>query len=359
MMRPPDRLVARLLDSPDIERLLVVNPPRWAPTALARRALGLNAKFPASAGRRLVSPLRWRRDDPTDVSAITSEYARYGEAVHRAAERDGLRAPFLVTTNPLTAAFGGFEWCSSVVYYGRDDWLSSPARRQYWPAYQEAYRRIAASGAAVAGVSAEIIERIAPTGPHRVVPNGVEPAEWVGPRPPPPDWLAMLPGPRAVYMGMLDSRLDVEGLLHLARTRPDLRIVLVGPALEPGYLAPLRAALNIHIHDRKVDRREVVAVLRNAELSLVAHRRTPLTEAMSPLKAYEYLAAGTPVLSIDLPPMRGLDDRVLLVPSVADFAEVVDTALRLGPANEPDRLAFIAENSWEARHRMILALTES
>jgi glycosyltransferase involved in cell wall biosynthesis len=96
--------------------------------------------------------------------------------------------------------------------------------------------------------------------------------------------------------------------------------------------------------------------LRSAELALVAHRRTPLTEAMSPLKVYEYLAAGSPVISIDLPPVRALGDRVILVDAVADFADVVDRALALGPADELDRQRFIAANSWSARHASVMAI---
>ncbi len=77
---------------------------------------------------------------------------------------------------------------------------------------------------------------------------------------------------------------------------------------------------------------------------------------MSPLKVYEYLAAGSPVISVDLPPVRGLGERVVLVDSVADFADVVDRALELGAADELDRRRFIAENSWSARHTTVMEI---
>ena len=54
-----------------------------------------------------------------------------------------------------------------VTYFGRDDWSSSPAREEYWPAYREAYRRIAESGIGVTAVSQQIIDRIEPAGPAR------------------------------------------------------------------------------------------------------------------------------------------------------------------------------------------------
>jgi glycosyltransferase involved in cell wall biosynthesis len=95
-------------------------------------------------------------------------------------------------------------------------------------------------------------------------------------------------------------------------------------------------------------------VLRAADLSLLAHRRTELTTAMSPLKVYEYLAAGLPVLATDLPPVRGLGDRVMLVDEVADFADVLDAAFELGRADEADRMRFVQQNSWASRHQAIL-----
>lgn len=355
MMRPPDRIMSTLMDSPDVRRLLVANPLRWAPTALARRLARYEAVFPATANRKLVSPLRARRNDPTDIAALDSEYSRYEQALHRAARKMGMVSPSVVTVNPIVAGFPSFDWAKDVTYYGRDDWLSSPAREQFWPAYREAYRRIAERGTAVAAVSQEIIDRIAPTGPYAVVPNGVEPSEWEGAAPAEPQWFSAIPGPRAVYVGTVDSRIDIEGLIRLALARPQLQIVLVGPLVDLPLIAPLRAHANITIHDR-VGREDVVAILRAAELTLVAHRRTSLTEAMSPLKIYEYLAAGAPVLSIDLGPVRGLGPHVLLGETVTDFIDLTDEALSQTRATETERLAFIKANSWHARHETILAL---
>ena len=358
MMRPPDRILSSLMRSPEVRRLLVANPFRWAPRVAATPLLDRDVRFPSSERMSLHRPTRVRRDDPTDVSRLDGEYALYDRSLLRAARRMELDRPYVLTTNPLVAGFAPFGWASGVTFFARDDWSSSPAREAYWPAYLESYRRIARSGRPVAAVSAEIIERIAPTGPAKVVPNGVEPSEWLGELPPPPAWFAGIPGPRAVYVGTLDSRLDVPGIADLARRRPEVHVVLVGPLPDPAYVEPLRSLPNVHLHP-SVARPELVSVLRNSELCLLAHRRTTLTEAMSPLKIYEYLAAGVPVISIDLAPVRGIDDRVLLVDSVDDFADVVPTALAMGRASDAERTAFIAANSWAARHEQVFALARS
>jgi teichuronic acid biosynthesis glycosyltransferase TuaH len=78
--------------------------------------------------------------------------------------------------------------------------------------------------------------------------------------------------------------------------------------------------------------------------------------AMSPLKLYEYVAAGRPVAAVDLPPMRGIGPRVILVDEGGDYPAAVARALELGPAPEDERQAFLAHNSWKRRHDELIAL---
>ena len=356
MNRPPDRLVSTLLQHPDVERLVVANPFRSAPVRALRTVLRLGeAPFPTDERHRLHTPLRLRRSDPTDVAHLRHTYARYDASLRRAADRAGLVRPAVITTHPLVAGFSALPWARSTCFYVRDDWSQLPARQPWWPAYRAAFQDVAASGRPVAAVSQVILDRLEPTGPTAVVPNGIEPEEWAGPPPPQPAWFAAVPGPRLVYVGTLDSRLDVDGVLALARARPDLHQVLVGAVGDAAHVAPLTGVPNVHVH-RHVGRGEVVAVLRSADACLIPHQRTALTEAMSPLKLYEYLAAGRPVLAVDLLPVRGLGPRVLLTERAADFVEVVDAALALGPAPEAERSAFLERHSWRAAHEAILDL---
>lgn len=51
--------------------------------------------------------------------------------------------------------------------------------------------------------------------------------------------------------------------------------------------------------------------------------RQRLTEAMSPLKLYEYLAGGRPVAAVDLPPIAAVDGRVALAPAGGELAPAV------------------------------------
>jgi len=131
--------------------------------------------------------------------------------------------------------------------------------------------------------------------------------------------------------------------------------VLAGPVAEPAHLAPLRNLDNVVFAGPQA-RADVVATVHAADACMIPHRRSPLTETMSPLKLYEYLAGGRPVAATDLAPMRGVDDGVQLVAPGASFEDAVARALERGPMSETARLEFIRRNSWEDRMARIFEL---
>jgi glycosyltransferase involved in cell wall biosynthesis len=354
MCFPSDRVALALAEDPRVERLLICDQPRSAPIKLARDALRRAAPFPASDRVHLHQPLRLRRRDPHTVAGLERSYAAYGRRLRRAARRHGLRRPAIVTAHPFVAAFADLEWAGPVTLLATDDWAAHPAYRRWRPAYLTAYERVSERRRSVCAVSAAIVERIAPLGPAAVVPNGVDPAEWLEP-PAPPAWMAELPGPRFLYVGTLDSRLDLGAVLAIARAWPQGSVSLVGPVADSAHLQPLLAEPNVTLPG-PVSRPEVTALVHAADACLVPHVRTPLTEAMSPLKVYEYLAGGGPVVATDLPPMRGIAGPLELVPPGGDFPAAARAALERGPMKEAERGRFVERNSWSRRCEEVLAL---
>jgi teichuronic acid biosynthesis glycosyltransferase TuaH len=355
-MRPPDRIMQTLMAHPSVRRLIVTNPQRWYPRILFGVVLDRHATFPTSDRIHLHKPGRWHRPNPVEMADVKRDMAALDRSLRRVVRRHGLERANVVTAHPFVAGFCEFSWADRVTFFCRDDWLSTIAYRPLWPAFAAAYDRISHSERGVIAVSQEIVDRIAPRGPAMVLPNGIEPGEWLGAQPADPKWLASIPHPRAIYVGTLDQRLDIEGLAELARALPSLQIVLLGPCSDEGYLAAIADVPNVHIHPH-VGRAELAATLRNADICLLSHLRSPLTEAMSPLKVYEYLAAGCPVVATDLPPVRSISDRVLLAADVASSADLVKQALDMGRWKEPARRAFIEQNSWRHRHDRLLAFS--
>jgi len=354
MCFPTDRVALALAADRRVERLLICNQPRSAPVKLVKDALRRPAAFPTTDRVNLYEPLRLRRRDPVALAALERSYARYGQRLRRAAERRGLRRPAVLTAHPFVAAFADLGWAGPVTLLASDDWAAHPAYERWRPAYLAAYERVAERRIRVCAVTRTIVERIEPLGRAAVVPNGVDPDEWLTVAQP-PAWFAELPGPRFLYVGTLDSRLDVDAVLAVARAWPEGSIALVGPDADPDHLQRLHDEASVHFPG-PVPRREVAALAHAADACLVPHRRLPLTEAMSPLKIYEYLAGGGPVAATDLPPLRGIEGPLELAPTGGDFVAAVRAALARGPMTEAERERFVADNSWSRRTDEVLAL---
>lgn len=350
-----DRLVETLVDSPAVRSLVVANPYRSAPIKVARRLAGQRpAPFRGDPWRLLVEPRRVRRRDPTSVRALERIYAAYDGVLERAAARVGARNPLVITTSPFVAGFAPLRWTRQVTFYAWDDWASLPPLRRWWPAYEEAYARVQRSGRGVVAVSQAIVDRVRPTGPTAVVPNGIVPEEWRSPAEA-PSWFARLPSPRIVYVGVIDDRLDVAAVREVAARFAQGSVVLLGPMINRSLVDPLRRIRNVRV-EPPVGRAVVASVVHAADVCFMPHVRTRLTAAMSPLKLYEYVAAGRPVAATDLPPVQAVDPRIVRVRDGESFADGVAAALDAGSLAEDERLAFIEANSWRRRHDELLGL---
>jgi teichuronic acid biosynthesis glycosyltransferase TuaH len=349
------RLAAALSDHPRVGRLLLVNPHRSVGARLWR---SVRPRYPNPPHRdrvHLHEPLRLRRADSSDPSDLRRTIRRYEASLRRAAGRLAFTLPAVITANPLLAGFGAFDWAGPVTFYAWDDWTSDFKRPNLVPAFEESFAEVRAKRRRVCAVTEAALERIGPTGPHAVIPNGVEPAEWrdIGQ---PPEWFARLPRPRLLYVGSLESRIDVEQLADVSAAYPGGSVVLVGPLADEAHFAAVRERRNVVIHAGFAPRSEVVNLIGAAEACLIPHVGNRLTEAMSPLKLYEYLAGGRPVAAVDLPPIARVEGRVALAPPGGELAPAVARALALGPAPEAERLQFLARHAWTRRFDELLAI---
>ena len=270
------------------------------------------------------------------------------------ARRRGLEKPAVITTNPYYAAYGSFDWAGPVTYYAWDDWAALSALEPWWPAINDAYEAISARGHRVCTVSQPLLDRIAPTGTGAVVSNGILPEEW---QPPwqTPDWTDDLPKPRILYVGAIHSRLNVDLVRQIAERFATGSMIVIGPVAIPEVAAELSTIANV-VLKAPVSRGLVAGLTHAVEVCVMPHHRNPLTESMSPLKIYEYCAAGGPSAVSDLPPVHGIHKAVHIVKEGASFPDAVAAAIAQGPMDEADRQAFLTANSWAERHGRILDL---
>jgi glycosyltransferase involved in cell wall biosynthesis len=194
-----------------------------------------------------------------------------------------------------------------------------------------------------------------------LVPNAVEferfAAAAVEPLPLPAP-LTAIPGPRLLFYGTVGPWVDTALLGALARARPDWSLALVGETAG-GDLAPLGGLPNVHLLGRQ-PYAALPAFLQHCDLCLLPFVQSALTRAVDPVKLYEYLAAGRPVVATPLPELDKCGD---LIARAAGPDEWLATIARQLAAPEPAatrqaRLAFAAAHTWQDRAALIVDAIE-
>jgi glycosyltransferase involved in cell wall biosynthesis len=173
--------------------------------------------------------------------------------------------------------------------------------------------------------------------------------------------MAELPRPRIVFTGAIAAtKLDVPLLLELARARREWSFALVGPVGtgDPRTdVSELSAEPNVHMLGARPYAR-LPDVLRAADAGLIPYARNELTESIFPMKVYEYLAAGLPVVSTPLPALEGIAD-VARAADAEGIAALLDRALAEdGPERRRERSRAAATHSWDMRLEEIAVAIE-
>ncbi len=166
------------------------------------------------------------------------------------------------------------------------------------------------------------------------VPNGVDSRLFARGLERPLPLLDAVPRPRVGFVGSLYGWIDVSLLEGLARLRPQWSLVLVGPTNQD--LSRLLALPNVHYFGPR-PRDEVPAWVARFDAAVNPFRAGELARHVNPLKVWEYLAAGVPVVSTDMPEVRRLGDLVYLAEGPDGFVACLERALAEGRL--PERVA--------------------
>ena len=160
---------------------------------------------------------------------------------------------------------------------------------------------------------------------------------------------ASIPHPRAGFYGVLDERFDIALLAEVARLRPHIHFVLIGPVVKIDP-ATLPAGDNLHYLGSK-SYAGLPAYLAGWDIATMPFALNDSTRFISPTKTPEYLAAGKPVVSTSIHDVvRGYGDEglVAIAATAEEFAEALDQALTPPDAAWREAVeAKLATNSWD------------
>lgn len=201
---------------------------------------------------------------------------------------------------------------------------------------------------ATAGVLAERPREVSPQ--VLLLPNGVDLAAFPAPA------AVRQPGsPMAIgYVGALGPWFDVEAVAAAARAFPDWRFRLAGQVEDP-EVAALAGLPNLETVG-EIPFTDVASFLAGLDVALVPFRDLPLTRAVDPVKLYEALAMGLPVVARRLPETeRWAEPLVYLYDDPAGFVRQVRRAVEeRSPELARERRRVAEGESWDRRADALL-----
>tara|TARA_Y100000590_G_scaffold111125_3_gene126720 strand:+ start:154 stop:1365 length:1212 start_codon:yes stop_codon:yes gene_type:complete len=160
-----------------------------------------------------------------------------------------------------------------------------------------------------------------------------------------------LSGPVIGYVGTVFEWLDFEMIAKAARAKPEYNFVFIGPVTTD--ISIILNVPNIHMLGSK-SYSSIPNYLKGFDVATIPFIIHDVTLRASPVKFYEYLASGTPIVATRLPDLERFENLVQLVSRPDQYVESIDIALKdKSTTAVSKRLAEAKKHSWESRFEKI------
>lgn len=153
-------------------------------------------------------------------------------------------------------------------------------------------------------------------------------------------------------VGALDSyKFNFDLIERTARAHPEWQFVFVGqPVVESGNeaLARVEALPNVTVVGA-VAREEVPAYVQRFDVCIIPYRANDYNRASFPLKFWEFMASGKPIVVSGLPELKHYAELIGYAESAEQFDEAIKKALLSPEVGKQKRISLAQEHSWEKR----------
>jgi len=176
-----------------------------------------------------------------------------------------------------------------------------------------------------------------------------------------PDDLNVVPKPIAGFIGALSGyKVDFELIRQAAMENPEVSFVLIGKVGEGDPwtdVSLLKEINNIHFLGPK-NYKELPAYLKGFDIAMLPNTLNEYTDSMFPMKFFEYLAAGKPVVSVDLKSLSDFHDVCFLSESYTEFSKNIRLALNDTDEQLDKRVEIASKYTYDSRMEKMMTIVK-
>lgn len=180
-----------------------------------------------------------------------------------------------------------------------------------------------------------------------IIPNGVDQKHF-NPftKLPIPQDIGRIKRPIVGYYGAIAEWFDIDLVAYLSQQMPEYSFVLIG--LVTVDVSNLKRRPNVYFLGEK-PYLELPKYLQQFNIAFIPFKKNSLTISTNPVKLYEYLAGGKPVVSIDLPEIRQFADFVYIAENKQEFAKLLKGVGQELAGKKYERYQAVAGEDWDNR----------
>lgn len=166
--------------------------------------------------------------------------------------------------------------------------------------------------------------------------------------------LANVKHPVVGYFGAIADWFDIDLLAEAAIRRLDYTFVLLGGVFDVD-VSRLQSLPNVKLLGQQ-PYETMPHYLYHFDVCTIPFKINPITEATDPVKLYEYLSGGKPVVATQMSELDAYRDYIYLAENSEDFIQKLDVAIAENDPRLPElRRNLASQHSWQNRHQLIEA----
>jgi glycosyltransferase involved in cell wall biosynthesis len=163
-----------------------------------------------------------------------------------------------------------------------------------------------------------------------------------------------IPKPIAIYVGAMSEWFDYALLNEAAKKLSDVSFVLIGP--DTFARSKINELPNVHLLGKR-NYADIPRYLYSADVGIIpfdVNRYPELVNNINPLKLYEYMACGLPVVATRWRELINIGAPVFLANNQGEFATGISAALAEGKTNKDKYIAYAKGHDWQTQAAKLL-----
>ena len=283
------------------------------------------------------------------IDAVLST-GRFHSGIRKLLECVAIRTPLVIWSyTPLFTEYYESTKADVLVFDAVDNWAEHPSYGSFRNRILSNYQKISSLADVVFTVTQHLAETLFKASRHAEwIPNGVD-VDQYSQKLLEPDDLYSIPHPRIGYVGVIQRRVDFTLVRQLADAFPRAHFVFVGPVWPDADIKFVKGLSHVHfLGPKPYD--SLPAYLQHMDVGIIPHASGEFVKSMNPMKLYEYLAAGIPVVTTPVSGTELFPGLLHTADNPADFERAITLAMNeKSESQATHRRDAVAPHSWTSR----------